>query len=92
MGASNSFLFLDLMNLSNEIKPIIDKKSSSYIEDISHKISQFLMSKENKDSYIYNGRFWSGIHLMCESYENLLFLKIIIPLTEELKQLKLKNN
>ena len=88
MGASNSFLFMDLINLSNEIKPIIDKKSSSYIEDISHKISQFLMSKENKDSYIYNGRFWSGIHLICESYENLLFLKIIIPLTEELKQLK----
>ena len=88
MGASNSFLFMDLVNLSNEIKPIIDNKSSSYIEDISHKISQFLMSKENKDSYICNGRFWSGIHLICESFENLLFLKIIIPLTEELKQLK----
>ena len=81
--------FIDLINLSNAIGQIIANKSSSYISDISKKISTFLMSDKFIDCLYINQEYFSHVlFYSCEINEKFLFLKVLVPLIEELKQLK----
>ena len=81
--------FIDLINLSNVIGQIIANKSSSYISDISKKISTFLMSDKFIDCLYINQEYFSHVlFYSCEINEKFLFLKVLVPLIEELKQLK----
>lgn len=78
--------------LYNEIKSIINKNSNSYKKEIIDALIPYFISDK---FFAFGGGYKNDFLLliieMCEMNENLLFLKILFPLLEELKNKNFEN-